>query len=413
MTPKIIERTVTPSNVDVLEYTNRPIEPLYTRKPDCNIWICPDEYEVTNVNGKVTCKYYKSADYNLIQLPDSPEGNIGGFWNEYYCPTGTKLITIQGAVEAKKYWCEGYTDARWLACPSVSSTPSMTYKRNVPSTSPDRSPIVDAVITVAFPSRRVSSSMSPRRSPKFSKFPWFTPVMSKKPLFGTSITGALTFPQASIAIVDKLKELQVHLACAFHVDVDKVRITSIVRNINGTKYDLPFDISNVEVPLIGCYRIDPSPSPALARMLQSVNGEIVVSYIMNDSTAEVLSVDPTVIEAAIASDPAIIDFASSVGSGYVDVSANAANAPSGDGIASSNTGNKNFAAVTGIAVVFGAILAVVGVIGGAKYAQHRRRVAKNSKVIKFEEEDSPRRNPLTYDTTKQMFTPTPSVNYIV
>jgi hypothetical protein len=243
--------------------------------------------------------------------------------------------------------------------------------------------------------------------------------MSKKPLLGTSINGALTFPQASIAIVDKLKELQVHLACAFHVDVDKIRITSVVRNINGTKFDLPFDISNVEVPLIGCYRVDPSPSPspspspalALARMLQSVNGEIVVNYVMIDSTAEVLTVDPTVIEVAIASDPAIIDFASSMGSTSVDSSANAATAPSGDGIATSNGNNTNFNAVTGIAVVFGAVLAVVGVLGGAKYAQHRKRVAKNSKVIRFNDES--KNNPLTYDKTKQMFTPTPAVNYIV
>jgi hypothetical protein len=406
----------------VHDYTNRPVEPLYTRKPDCNFWSCPAEYELTNVNGKVTCKYYKSADYNLIQLPDSPEGNIGGFYNEYYCPRGTKLITIQGAVEAKKYWCEGYTDASWLACPSVSSTPSMTYKNQnnvVRSSSPNRSPIADASSTDAMYTSRVYPSMSPRRSPKFSKFPWFTPVMSKKPLLGTSINGALTFPQASIAIVDKLKELQVHLACAFHVDVDKIRITSVVRNINGTKFDLPFDISNVEVPLIGCYRVDPSPSPspspspalALARMLQSVNGEIVVNYVMIDSTAEVLTVDPTVIEVAIASDPAIIDFASSMGSTSVDSSANAATAPSGDGIATSNGNNTNFNAVTGIAVVFGAVLAVVGVLGGAKYAQHRKRVAKNSKVIRFNDES--KNNPLTYDKTKQMFTPTPAVNYIV
>ena len=408
MTPKIVERTVSPSarpsNVDVYEYSNRPVEPLYTRKPDCNFWMCPAEYEVTNVNGKVICKYYKSAEYNQITLPDGPEGQTGGFYNEYYCPRGTTLITIQGAVEAKKYWCEGFTDASWSACPSVSSTPSVTYNRNVPSTSPNRSSIADAASTVSLYTSRVS----PRISPKFSRFPWFTPVMSKKPLFGTSINGALTFPQASIAIVDKLKELQVHLSCAFHVDVDKVIITSVVRNINGTKYDLPFDISNVEVPLIGCYRVDPSPSPALARMLQSVNGEIIVSYVMNDSTAEVLSVDPTVVQAAIASDPAIIDFASSMGSTTVGSSANAASSPSGDGISSSNT---NFNAVTGIAVVFGAILAVVGVLGAAKYAQHRKRVAKNSKVIRFNDEIT--NNPLTYDQSKKMFTPTPAVNYIV
>jgi hypothetical protein len=584
MTPKIIERTaspsVRPSNVDVLDYTNRPVEPLYTRKPDCNIWVCPPEYEVTNLNGKVVCKYYKLADYNVIALPSDPEGNVG-YYNEYYCPTGIKLVVIKDAVESEKYWCEAYTDAIWtacpsvsstpkvdrsstrtpsmtakvqqdtysaspsttlrmvpssspsntpkeivnressspsmtpkvqqddtysstpsntpcgdwvcpidlefvyklistaesrvpicfyetdaeyeivdypdtpegqsggstirywckdrrftldgskcvikaeaeyIACPSVSSTPSMTYKKqidasrsSVPSSTPDRSPIVDAAITVAFPSRRVSPPMSPRPSPKFSRFPWFTPVMTKKPLFGTSITGALTFPQASITTIDKLKELQVHLACMFHVDVEKVSITSIVRYINGTKYSVPIDISklsSLEVPLIGCYKID-TPVPALARMLQSVNGDVVVDYAMTDSTAEILTVDPTVVQAAIASDPAIIDFASSVGSGHVDASANAANAPSGDGITTSNTGSNNFGAVTGIAVVFGAILAVVGVVGGAKYAQHRKRVAKNSKVIKFDEEGSPRRNPLTYDATKQMFTPTPTVNYIV
>ena len=290
----------------------------------------------------------------------------------------------------------------------------MTYNRQidaVPSSSPNRSPIADAASTVAFPSRRVSPPMSPRPSPKFSKFPWFTPVMSKKPLFGTSINGALTFPQASIGLVNKLKELQVHLSCAFHVDVDKVRIISVVRNINGTKYDLPFDISNIEMPLVGCYRVDPSPSPALARMLQTINGEIVVNYVMTDSNAEVLSVDPTVIEAAIASDPAIIDFASSMGSTSVDSSANAATAPSGDGISTSNSNNTNFNAVTGIAVVFGAVLAAVGVVGAAKYAQHRKRVAKNSKVIRFNDETA--NNPLTYDQSKKMFTPTPTVNYIV
>jgi hypothetical protein len=598
-TPKVVdtERTVSPSarpsNVDVIDYTNRPVEPLYTRKPDCNIWVCPAEYEVTNVNGKVICKYYKSAEYNQITLPDGPEGQTGGFWNDYYCPKGTKLITIQGAVESRKYWCEGFTDAVWtpcpsvsstpkvdpsstrtpsmtakvqqdtystspsmtlrivpsssasntpkeivnressspsmtpkvqqdtysaspsmtpkveddtysaspsnapcgdwvcpidlefvyklivtaesrvpicfyetdaeyevvdypdtpegqsggstirywckdrrftldgskcvikaeaeyIPCPSVSSTPSMTYKKqidasrsSVPSSSPDRSPISDAAITVAFPSRRVSPPMSPRPSPKFSRFPWFTPIMTKKPLFGTSITGALTFPRASITTIDKVKELQVHLACMFHVDVEKVSITSIARYINGTKYSVPIDISklsSVEVPLIGCYKID-TPVPALARMLQSVNGDIVVDYTMTDPTAEILTVDPTVVQAAIASDPAIIDFASSVGSGSVDVSANAANAPSGDGITTSNTGSNNFGAVTGIAVVFGAILAVVGVVGGAKYAQHRRRVAKNSKVVKFNDET--KNNPLTYDQSKKMFTPTPTVNYIV
>jgi hypothetical protein len=591
MTPKVVdtvvsERTVSPSarpsNVDVHEYTNRPVEPLYTRKPDCNFWSCPAEYEVTNVNGKVICKYYKSAEYDIIDLPETPEGVTGGSWNKYYCPTGTKLITIQGAVEAEKYWCEGFTDAKWLACPSVSSTPtpsmtakvqqdtystspsmtlrivpssspsntpkeivnressspsmtpkvqqdtysaspsmtpkveddtysaspsnapcgdwvcpidlefvyklivtadsrvpicfyetdaeyeivdypdtpegqsggstirywckdrrftldgskcvikteaeyipcpsvsstpSMTYKKqidasrsSVPSSSPDRSPISDAATTVSLPSRRVS----PRISPKFSRFPWFTAVMSKKPLFGTSISGALTFPQASITTIDKIKELQVHLSCMFHVDIEKVSITSIVRYINGTKFNVPFDISvlsTVEVPLVGCYKTNTS-SPALARMLQSVNGDIVVNYVMTDPTAEILSVDPTVLQSAIASDPAIVDFASSVGSTTINSSANMNTASSEDGISTSNNNNANFGAITGIAVVFGAILAVVGVVGGAKYAQHRKRVAKNSKVIRFEDE-SPRRNPLTYDTAKQMFTPTPALNYIV
>ena len=402
---------ITPSNADVFEYTNRPLEPLYTRKPDCNFWSCPAKYEITNVNGKVTCKYYKSADYDIIDLPDTPEGVTGGSWNKYYCPTGTKLITIQGAVEAEKYWCEGFTDAIWTPCPSVSSTPTMTYKNNVRSSVPNRSPISNASTTGAFPSRRVPPSMSPRPSPKFSKFPWFTPVMTKKPLFGTSISGALTFPRASITTIDKVKELQVHLACMFHVDIEKVSITSIVRYINGTKFNIPFDIStlsSLEVPLIGCYKND-TPSPVLARVLQSVNGDIVVNYAMTDSTAEILTVEPTVLQAAIASDPAIIDFASSVGSTTINSSANMPS--SEDGVSSSNN-NANFGAITGIAVVFGAILAVVGVVSATKYAQHRKRVAKNSKVIRFNDENS-HRNPITYDTTKQMFTPTPTVNYII
>jgi hypothetical protein len=404
---------ITPSNADVFEYTNRPLEPLYTRKPDCNFWACPADYEITNLDGKVICKYYKSANYDIVDLPDTPEGLTGGSSNKYYCPTGTRLITIQGAVESMKYFCEGLTDAIWTACPSVSSTPSMTYKRNVPSTSADRSPINNANSPAALPSRRVSPPMSPRPSPKFSRFPWFTPVMTKKPLLDTSITGVITFPRASITTAHKLKELQVHLACMFHVDVEKVSITSIVRYINGTKFNVPFDIStlsSLEVPLVGCYKVDsPSSSPALARVLQSVNGDIIVNYAMTDSTAEILSVDPAVVYAAIASDPAIINFASSVGSTTINSSADPS---SEEGITTSNGDNINLNAVTGIAVVFGSILAVIGVVSVTKYSQHRKRVAKNSKVIRFEDENS-RRNPLTYDTAKQMFTPTPTLNYII
>jgi hypothetical protein len=237
--------------------------------------------------------------------------------------------------------------------------------------------------------------------------------MTKKPLFDTSITGVITFPRASITTADKLKELQVHLACMFHVDVEKVSITSIVRYINGTKFNVPFDIStlsSIEVPLVGCYKVDsPSSSPALARVLQSVNGDIIVNYAMTDSTAEILSVDPAVVYAAIASDPAIINFASSVGSTTINSSADPS---SEEGITTSNGDNINLNAVTGIAVVFGSILAVIGIVSVTKYSQHRERVAKNSKVIRFEDENS-RRNPLTYDTAKQMFTPTPTLNYII
>jgi hypothetical protein len=56
MTPKGPERTMSssmtprPSNADVLDVTNGPVVIVATKKPDCNIWVCPKDYSVENVN---------------------------------------------------------------------------------------------------------------------------------------------------------------------------------------------------------------------------------------------------------------------------------------------------------------------------------------------------------------------------
>jgi hypothetical protein len=237
-----------PSNVDVADYTSQP-GPLYTSKPDCNIWVCPNGYDVANINGKVMCKYYKSADYNQITLPDGPEGQPGGFYNQYYCPTGTKLVVIKGAVESKKYWCEGYTDARWLACPT--NSPRIRTPIALPS------PIYKSPLTTRGPSRR--------------------------PLFyGGSIdfNGAIADALADPRII---KKLILGLSCAVNDIPSSIKIKSICKK-SAFRVCLPIPVVEVEDILIDCKRMYPSTSPSPIaspvnyRQLQEIDGAVEVKY---------------------------------------------------------------------------------------------------------------------------------------
>ena len=247
-------KTVRPSNVDVLDYTSRPNEPMYTVKPTCNIWVCPEGYDIYNQNGKVVCRYYKLADYNIVDLPDTPEGP-GGSYADYFCPKGMKMVSVRTSKDPTvqpTYYCEAYTDARFLRCPTASRKP---------------------LFVSAFPS-----------------LVYKTPVRtaSRKPLF---FKGSLEFVGADLdALVNPivLKKLIYGLSCTVKDSPKSILLKEILQKVGTQVQRIPFVLPEIGDATIDCpaATVTPSPKVNLARRLQSGDEkiEVVYSYQAADET---------------------------------------------------------------------------------------------------------------------------------
>jgi len=369
-TPKVVERTMSPSssprpsNVDVLDVTNGPVVIVATKKPECNIWVCPKDYSVENVNGKTVCKYYKTADYNQIKLPDSPEGNTGGFYNDYFCPAGTKLVVIKGAVESKKYWCEGYADAKWLACPTQSprirtpiAFPSPIYKTIVPRT------------------------RGPSRRPLF----WQSSLE-----FNGAIADALADPKV-------IKKLIIGLSCAVNDMPSSIKIKSICKKGNTTVC-IPFTIPQVEDVLIDCKRMYPSPSTSPTtylklvlhrRELQEDSSTVQVNYeyqpAENMVVPTTINVNDSPVLTEVALDISLTDEPSGmVAYGMTSDPATGSNQNTASTATTPDDGAVSRNAIVGIVVGCAALGAVIAlaIVGNKAYKRQRKEKMMTSKIEK-------------------------------
>jgi hypothetical protein len=231
--------TARPSNVEVLDVTNKPVEIVATKKPNCNIWLCPKDFSLAIVNERTVCKYYKPADYNIINLPDHVEGTPGGSYNEYFCPTGTKMITLQGRPESERFYCEGYADAKWLSCPTQSP------RIRTPITFP--SPIYKT---------QVARTAGPSRKPLFYQ---------SSLVFNGAIADALVNPKV-------IKKLVIGLSCSVNDIPSTIKIKEICKKGNETVC-IPFAVPEIEDVLVDCKRMYPSATPT-----RTIYKEIVVPY---------------------------------------------------------------------------------------------------------------------------------------
>jgi hypothetical protein len=247
--------TPRPSNVDVLDYTNRPNEPLVTNKPTCDIWICPEGYDIFNQNGKVVCRYYKLADYNIVDLPDTPEGQSGSSYADYFCSTGMKMVSVKTSKDPTvrpTYYCEAYTNARFLYCPTASRKPFFA------------SP---------FPSLIYKSRVA---------------TASRKPLF---FKGSLEFVGADINAFTNptvLKKLIYALSCTVKDSPKSISIKSILHKVGTRVQTIPFVIPEVGDASIVC-ETSPKTSASvnIARRMQTAQDqsiEVVYSYQAADET---------------------------------------------------------------------------------------------------------------------------------
>jgi hypothetical protein len=232
------------------------------------------------------------------------------------------------------------------------------------------------MIPVSMPPIRISALPTPRYPSRN-----ITIAAENRPSY---IASQIKFPGANVSAFqnpEKIQEIQMSLACALRLPLEKIRITNVTTvDIRG----LRIIIDTIRFMLssngsIRCYTLDRTARGL--RRLQGVGStEANVDYYIVEPSVEILSLTAAEFSNIVQTSSALADLSASVGSTGVvavsDASDTATRSPDVSASASSNT-----AATIG-GVIGGIVVAAIGIAVVAGFTRSRKQNQKHSPLTR-------------------------------